>query len=494
MFKLIIADDEAYVCKELSQLLDWDELGIELAGTFLNGTEVLDFIKDNSVDIIISDIKMPSLSGIDLAKICHENYPDIHLILVSAYREFDYAKEAIKYGVQDYLVKPITYEAFKSTIIKATKALDTKNYNFNLSDNKFVIKRQHFFINFLSGFYNSNDDISTELKEIGININITGCTCAIINLEIMDFEYQMSSNWKYGKERFYNAISMLIPAEFRSMYLSLLNINNEEFTIIVLNKAGSIDFDRLILELSNVLKKNIKSTLDMDVTITVLQKEKSLFKLKNKHIDDNLLSYYVKDFISFLIDGNKTEAQKYVTAIINNFDDIASQNKIYNKIVVSLSEIKNKYNINQFNLRSVGYFETKEELAVSLSELFEKAIEYFSNIGEQTNNIIINRAISYINANYNKDITLDEIADYVSLSPVYFSTYFKQYTGVKFIDYLIRVKMEKAKQLIENDPDCKIYLVCEHVGYKSISYFHKLFFNYTGLTPAEYKKKFIKKE
>lgn len=132
MFKLIIADDEPIAAEQLAYAFNWEALGFEIVKVLNSGKATLEYIKNNPVDAIISDVKMPVISGIDLAKICYEEFPDISVILISAYRDFEYARQALKYNVVDYILKPIKEKDLTESV--------TKLYE-HLSKQKQIIER-----------------------------------------------------------------------------------------------------------------------------------------------------------------------------------------------------------------------------------------------------------------------------------------------------------------------------------------------------------------
>lgn len=118
MFKLIIVDDEPIAAEQLAVAYNWNMLGFEISGVFNSGKAALEYIKNNSVDALLSDVKMPNITGIDLAKKCYEEYPDISVVLISAYRDFEHARQALKYNVVDYILKPIKEQDFLESITK----------------------------------------------------------------------------------------------------------------------------------------------------------------------------------------------------------------------------------------------------------------------------------------------------------------------------------------------------------------------------------------
>lgn len=125
MYKLAICDDEKRTLNQLSKIIDWNSFGFEVTATFSNGSDALEYIQKYGLDAVISDIKMPVMDGIELAKRIHSDYPEIKVLLISAYRDFEYAHSAIKYDVVSYVTKPITQSDFSEALLKLKKALDS---------------------------------------------------------------------------------------------------------------------------------------------------------------------------------------------------------------------------------------------------------------------------------------------------------------------------------------------------------------------------------
>lgn len=122
MIRVIVIDDEAYVTSLFSEILNWEELGFEICKTFSSGNDALAWLEDNMCDVIFTDIAMPDMAGTEIARLCYERFPEILIVFFSAYRNFDYALDAIKYNVFDYILKPISY----SSLLEAVNRLKAK--------------------------------------------------------------------------------------------------------------------------------------------------------------------------------------------------------------------------------------------------------------------------------------------------------------------------------------------------------------------------------
>ncbi|NLW55253.1 MAG: response regulator [Firmicutes bacterium] len=135
MYKLVIVDDEYEIRMGLCRYFPWRELGFEVVGQFADGHQVLEFCQEHHVDVILSDIKMPGIDGISLAKHMYEEKPQIKMVFISGFRDFDYARKALNYGVRDYILKPTKYEELYTVFSKIKEELDNKDH-LDLADDK----------------------------------------------------------------------------------------------------------------------------------------------------------------------------------------------------------------------------------------------------------------------------------------------------------------------------------------------------------------------
>lgn len=186
MYRLIIVDDEYLFRKKLIGMIDWAFYGFEVAGVFGSGQKAIDFLKDNNVDIIISDIRMNRVSGLDIAKYVHENLPYIKVILISVYQDFEYAKAAINYGVSDYLTKPVGKESVIKTLEKIKNELEKERNRFF----SYLAVRQAF----IDLMHNGETQISQQnLLSAGIQIQFDNTKYMLCVAEIQNFEEYIST-------------------------------------------------------------------------------------------------------------------------------------------------------------------------------------------------------------------------------------------------------------------------------------------------------------
>ena len=379
MFKVMIVDDESIMHKILVDFIEKFYPELEIVEHCYTGREALDKLAISAVDIVITDIKMPEMDGIELIKRIHELYPECIILMLSAYGEFEYARAAMDAGVFKYLLKPIDFGVLSDTLSLIIKKL--KQMSLHTSNEEQLL------FELIFGTIESRGQLNEELLECGKSDEFACNKGALYKFSILPCK--SLNEWKYGLEAIDNMIVNIV-----SFFM------NGGLVYIVARK-------NLIFYVVTLTEKN-----------------------ENSNLDINMLTEYICTETGF----------NCSIEIIDEFD--------------------------------------------SLYELIDNeksAIEEFDNVSG-----IVKTAINYINQNYKKDISRNDIADMVHISPEYFSHCFKKETGYTFLQYLTKVRMNKAVELI--DAGMKISDVITQVGYISRNRFYANFKSYTSYTPSEYRR------
>jgi len=173
LIKYIIIDDEPYVISLFPKILDWESLDFELAGTFSRGTEALKWLETNECDVIFTDISMPDISGIDIAKTCSQKFPGIQIVFFSAHRNFDYALDAIKYAVFDYVLKPISKSILQQTVLKLKSKIAEEHQKLTIQKVDYINTDDYDAIavakQFVANHYHEDISISDVAKHVGFS-------------------------------------------------------------------------------------------------------------------------------------------------------------------------------------------------------------------------------------------------------------------------------------------------------------------------------------
>lgn len=402
MFNLIICDDEVYAREKIKASVKWEDFDFNVVGMFSNGADALDMIRGSKVDIVLSDIKMPVLDGIELVKILHEEFPHIKVILFSAFRDFSHAKAAVHYHVFDYILKPINYsELYESFKNLHDILVSKKNHTLFPSQDILTQRNEYFSEAFVSK--KNLEYLSIALKSTDVSVDLAHCRCAHIRFSLDNIETLLNRDWKYGKLALNNIFSNIISPETNYGYYSILAIRGSLLDIFSVQKQGA---------------------------------------------SDNAFTQDVKTFC-------KESAEKlYSVALIMTEYEICQ-----------LCDSIHKLDIESTLLSPDSPNADNPDLFTQLTEL--------------------------INNNYMEDITLDYLASKLYVNPFVISRLFKKNLNDNYINYLTKVRIEKAKQLL-TCTDLKISLIGEKVGYKISPYFYKVFKKNVGVSPAQYRANYAK--
>lgn len=394
VLKALIADDEWHIREGIRDSVEWHNYNIEVVDEAEDGEIALELAIQHEIDILLVDLNMPIMNGITVVKNVKEKLPNCRVIIITGFDEFSYAREALRLGVDDYLLKPIIPETLNNVIQKIVDEIRAKSDESIM--NKIISKYAH----------ENRDDLKEQFCFDWVNGRHT-------DEEVKEFLQ-------------YFHLPQANPKQ-------LLNIKSQEFHL-----------EQSFIE----------------------SKDKKLFISAIKNIISEILEEF--QFIMF------TE----ITGIIYLISwDIIDEEYI------SLCE----NNIHKFlNLSSKVY-------SIELQNDRNSIITEFSNLKNRNNEEtgitpIVQRAEKYIKEYYsNQDFTLEYLANYLQVSPVYLSRIFKQELGTTFVSYLTKLRMKKAIKLL-NGTNLKINEIAEQVGYDSQHYFSTAFKKAIGVSPIQYRK------
>ncbi len=517
MYKLIVIDDEEQIRKGLCRYIANAGLGFEVVAELEDGIHAIEYLTENEVDTVLTDIKMACVSGIELAKWIYDNRPNIKVVIISGYQEFDYAKKAMEYNVEHYILKPTKLDEVDAVFKKIKEKLDKeKDYIKSKSDEQerykelLPILREQFFCDLYMGIIVNKSDIKKKLNIAGLSINAELNPCCIINIKINNYEDFIENKWQYGKEQLGVALRNFILEESSDIqYYYIFGTYDRMKIIAVSLKDISTDSLKIIVNfhLQEVIK-SIKSVFDLDIEMGIENIFNSLldvthfripYSQKNDLQNNNTFFERCKLIISNISLGNYQETINVFDQLIDesSFMPISLIQERTRTVFITISDGFNKMGIDIYKLMDadvdVSIIFSMHKIDVIKNwghDILNNLVKYFSVNIQSSSDIIINKAKEFIDNNYNKDICLDDVANHVFLTPVYFSRFFKCETKESFTDYLIKVRMKHAIKLLSKNT--KIYEVSEKVGYKSSKYFIRLFKKYTGYTPKEYCLKILK--
>ncbi|WP_113672277.1 response regulator transcription factor [Vallitalea guaymasensis] len=512
MYDLIIVDDEEIIRNGLKRFIDWDSLNIKVVELFEDGKEAIDYLINNDVDIVLTDIKMADKTGLDIAKYLYDCKPYIKTVLISGYKEFEYAKKAIELNVENYVLKPTNFQQVNDVFKEVVQKLD-KERKFQ---KQLPLLKTQFINDLIYGAVKKEQDIVNRARLVDFADKIYH-ECAYLEFSIINNQAFLDNNWNYGKERLNTAINNFFVSKKNKIIYCPLFSEDDNFVIFAYSKVKEENnfLEILNIEVENICK-SIKGFMDLNLEISHIDNFETFFELaefnKKVHINEelgdgsnnlniNVVEYKkivqkYKLFFSKINEGNISELESLNQTL---FEQLSNQSiQFSQKVIIDLfANLSNKFSQLELDIikitnGKVNYnyilkINSIKELQQYCLEIFTDLVNFIAKNKDQSAEKVIEKAIAYIDEKFYLDISLEDVANHVFLNSVYFCRYFKQKTGETFTDYLTKVRMEEAIKLI-NKAKYKTYEISNMVGYKSSKYFSRVFKQYTGLSPSEYGK------
>lgn len=504
MLKVLVVDDEPKVRRGVSQLIRMCPDKYELAGDCANGKEAIDVLRKSVPDVVVTDIRMPNQDGLELIDYLKHRYQNLDFIILSGYDEFEYARKALQFQVFDFILKPLKPE-------ELYRALDgvAQRRNSNHITRSESIEDNEFF-NLVRAATREEEEKNLDL--LGLLQKKEKYCVAILDARI-DCE---SFNRKYGNLRY--AVKEYLPEAEKSYICfgyQFISIWKEEYTDELLEKTirrleedfgtkfylgisgWSDDYHKLkdmYFEALDAVKQYIypgskkiirAETLESNnaviFSVQLCEKIMNAIRRGNDALLGQLLEQYFKEYkekrcrISCL--------KKHLLLLLRNAEIVAEEIGMDGTCCNSIRAfLRNIEEVESFSEIEDVFFIQLGQMAIAASEVAEWNMNAY----------YIKQILSFVEENYGQPISLDDVADHVNLSVGYLSNYFRDKMGIPFTDYLLKLRMEKAKELLAHTNE-KVYRIAELTGYQNSQYFVTVFKKNTGVTPAEYRKYFRNK-
>lgn len=522
MVKVFIVEDEDIIRESIIKNIPWEKEGLLLSGDAGDGEIALSSIKETKPDILITDVKMPFMTGLELARLVKKEHPEIKIIVLSGYREFEYATEAINIGVTEFLSKPITSTKLLEVIKKVKDEIERDKRiktNDDEKKNRRDIEKKLFFDRLLTQSDPIPELISQSIK---LNIDIIS-PCYLVMLckpIIKPDENESFSTAIKAVDIITNLLSMednlvVFNRGFDGLAILIKGKNEleiEEMTkslkskiATVLSSFSSIDYFGAVGSVESRLSQIYLSYQNANKafssrffsSVNQIIDYKALAESLDKKSLENPEAFNWKILESFFMSARAEDVPNFTRKYIEDFKLSDITYKMKNHIIMNAYLCAHAWLDSQnLNNKEIGKLPDEFESSKDLFSMLEKI---FSSVMAEKNNLRpissqIRKAQAFIQNNIGESkINLNSVADYVCMSPNYFSTLFSQETGQTFIDYLTRLRINKACQLLTTTNQKPIDIAME-IGYQDSHYFCTLFKKLTGYTPKEYRNKINKYE
>lgn len=525
MYKILIVEDEWFTRNSLVTAIDWKKVDCEVVADVEDGREAIELIKELAPDIIISDIRMDEMDGLELCKYISENYPHIRMILVTGYSEFEYAQKALKLGVKDFILKPTDPDELLNAVGRLTGEIENNRIRQRefarlqkIVEENIPSLKEKFILELVDG--KLFDDVEIKQKQEFLNIDFENFY--IIAGEIDSYNEFVNSY----DEKLRQVIRLMIKdisMEVINQYGSGNYIEKDTNLFLMFVKAADVfsmteDIQQRIMDITetsvsmgiSMLTRGVNSVNNAFHQAVEALRYKfyigrhsiiSFQDLKrNANFDYVTPSVDINSIVDSVKIGNSEVALKKLDGIFAKVIDLKPENYNYIKniaveitvllqrILLDIGEEPNEVLLEGTDCyMEISGCKTLGDLKSLLKNLILQVTGVIRERDQKHNESVVSRIMEYLQRNYHEDITLDSLGGIVYMNPKYVCRLIKKETGSNFSDILLDIRIEKAKQLIK-DTELKTYEVAEKVGIKDSRYFSKVFKKYVGMTPTEYKQ------
>lgn len=533
MYKVFLVEDEIVIREGIKNLIHWEEEGFKIVGDESDGESAYPMIIKEQPDILITDIKMPFMDGLELSKLLKKDIPQLKIIIVSGYSDFGYAQQAIDIGVNEYLLKPVTSAKLMTAVKNAAAVIEKERKEKQILEQyqqlvyqKQGEKRKDFFNALVSGKMSLSQIIQQE-EELGIDMVASVFCVLLFQFKGQEDMYEYSNDIVQCEAKMTHALSKFPDIKvfergmdgwaFILMGENELQINKltQELCDLLINICkdrahffGGIgrvvhrvrDLQQSYLDANSAFSlryfenrdqflsyndvRNIKSQIGNRINVSELNLEK---------LDRNLLENFLKrgtihdvdEFVDSYFDGFGTNAMK--STIFRHYIIMDGYSAIM-KFLKTLKYPKEKIDSSLKNMNSIiEHLASFEDCSAFYKSILKEAIDLRNKNSQKRYAGLIEKAKEYMNLKFDmSDLSLDQVASTVNLSPNYFSSLFNQETGMTFIEYLTDLRMEKAKDYLRCSGK-KITEIGFLVGYLDSHYFSYIFKKTQNCTPSEYR-------
>lgn len=514
VYKVLIADDEPIMRKAMQTLIDWNAIGCRLAFVASSGQEVMEYLQRETPDILILDIRMPGVDGIELAQYVYEEKLPVKVILLTAYADFSYAQNAVKYDVVDYVIKSGVFDELITAIERAKTAIRESEIN---KKGKYQdILKENFFKAVFDGALYLPEEILESAEQVGV--------VGKREWMVMIIRFRMQE----GRQRdyVYRSLLQFLAMVFEQQMVYGMPMKRDEMVVVLSEEKLDLEesMHTKCMQIVEMMEKFMKMYVYIGISNCDTQldhlkvifdqaefameegyfyetKKINYYREMPKERQESLdaVDSYLKDLYFFIKKGMQEEASDIFQQILKCFRDSGcAKNMIFDtgiEIQSLCKKILAEYDKLLYDVipyeRNVSQkiYQCKHisEYVEIMMTIISSTVEYI-NVAVSKKNVLIYEAEKYIDENYQNNITVSEVARNVGVSLSYLSRIYKEATGHTLIHLINLKKIEKAKEYL-GETDKKVYEIAELLGFENTTYFSYFFKKNTGMSPKEYKDK-----
>jgi len=534
MYKLLIVEDERAIAQGIAKSNPWEEWGFQVSGICNNGEEAVAFIERDKPDLVLSDIRMPKMDGIALMQYLNEQYPEIKIVILSGYNDFQYLQMAIRNHVAEYLLKPTLLEEFEQLFRKMKQVLDEEaqhrkeqEMQIRVRESNALLKGYGYSEEFVESFFYHKDtdsyrvvqfceqedkkETADEMHDKGWHYQRKQSIVKSMNQRVRNQE--MSGFFLCNYEEQITGILCMdegtAETEIESTLLEILDTVKSEMGIALYCAVSSPCEDyRMLPQCYEQTKYCVGQKLLLDTDRRIVWYKQTKEEKFGADFDYFGIGFDEKNIIKYILNQDKEQLEKELSGVFDLFRETAVKNKDYvdihyvnricMEILFTVSREIYRYNVHpeklmsEHNYHYMDVFE-KPTLDGKLDFLLGIFALFMQECGTQKESVsktgeLARMVRRIVDEEYMSNlISLEYVAEKVHKNPSYISKVFKNEFDCNFSSYVTDRRLEKSRELL-SDPLVKVYEIAETLGWADVSNFIKVFKKKFGISPDEYRK------
>lgn len=544
MIELLLVDDESYVTESLARTIPWEEIGVYKVHQAESGAAALEILEQQDIDILVTDISMPGMSGLQLIEQASEHWPNLRSILLTGYSDFGYAKRAIQLQAFDYILKPVSDDEFIQSVSGAIESLRDEwethdKYHLLMYNRKasYSVLRANLMHDLLLGRVMSERVLVAKLQEYEIAFD-TETQAAMLMIQLgqhytaMDHPSVSLMEYAIG-----NIAEELFKESFRVWFckaphdclILLVELNAQTQQRLGLSEHYELLRQQMLKEVIDSFRASVSNYLKGDISLVVTEwfafpdglpaayrsglgpmfltahnEAGPVLFVEDSHIQErvaikSLESLYRPPTLIHLLESKQWDtARKKIKDVFRDMESAGFSREHLYEVFLSITNAfmyiahKGGQFISQMDQYALDPLLT-QSIIVSFDKLQDWALDMLGKLQKElsesdqyTKSYIVKQVHELVGNHTGHDLSVKTIADHVYLHPVYLSKIYKAETGEGLGDYIIRMRMERALYLLKNT-NKKIYEITTELGYQNPQYFSKMFKKHYGMTPNQFR-------
>lgn len=526
--KVLLVDDEAHITRNLEKVIPWEMLGLTVGGTAKNGVEALELMEQQAFDLLLCDIRMPVMDGLELVRHIRDKAMPCDIIMLSGYQDFAYTRTAIQFGVNDYILKPIPYDELTGVIARVMSSQRSKQKQ--LQEEKQKLGRMI--------------DLASEKILYDIIMDYTDVTAdhwlltgdeqqlkqqqfvlIVLDLDVSSEKTKDWRDWSDKERKLWNfAVCNVLRERMQQngLHHAVIQIRDGEWCVLIeMEKTAAYDLVK-IKEWAEMLLAAIKSHVKLSLFAGIYREFAAVAELSQayKLVQQGMQLTPVHDLIAVYPSEQQKSSQadqafwdtaEKMIGAVKRGDSIGVDNELQR--ITQLLQRMNEPSLNRVKpllhffvlhlmreMKEMGVFSREQEdmlwrrldrrfgikdLLLFIRQVTNAVSEKSMDKKKQSERSMT-EAKAFLDRNLYRDLSVEETATHVGLSTSYFSLLFKQTFGETFIEYVTRQRMERAKAMLAETAK-SVAQIAKEVGYAERRYFTKVFMKYTGENPTDYR-------